>query len=444
MDQQLGRNRVVMVLALILGFSLFMRLAVGIACVNTYDVYWYRTWAVDLPNGLFTVYDRAADISLDYPPVYLFFLYPIGKIYEIIGTDAHVYIQMLLMKFWPIVFDVLCSLVLYLICVRYSPLSGLFAAGAWAMNPSLLFNTSVWGQTDQLMALLLLLAFWFLEEERPVLCCVAFAVAGLTKYQSLFFTPVFLLELYTRTNLKSVLKGIGAAAATVIAVFLPFMVGARNPLLFFDVYFGGAGKYPYCTLNAYNLYGIFGLNWTHRIEDNAPLFGGFTYAMLSNLMLAASLVLLIYLYLKGRRTCGWVGGLLFMQCLFMFMTRMHERYQVVVLPFALMAYVKHRRPGFFGIFAALSGITLINQFIVLLPIMQNGSAPWMDYRDEIMTVFSTVNLAVCLWTIYLCIDFFLAAVPEKPDGALSEGGASPGDDFPPGEKAAPPVPDRGA
>ncbi len=50
----------------------------------------------------------------------------------------------------------------------------------------------------------------------------------------------------------------------------------------------------------------------------------------------------------------------------MLTTRMHERYQMAVLPFALVLYAYTGRGRWLGIFGALSGITFVNQFMLLI------------------------------------------------------------------------------
>ena len=434
MELRITKKQVTQLLIIILGFALLARLAIGMGLINPYDTYWYRGWAVDLPiNGLFDVYARADSITLDYPPLYLFPLYLTGLAYKAFGIDCGLNLQMLLMKFWPIIFDVACAGLLYLICYKkYGRPVGLLAAFLWCLNPSTFFNTAAWGQTDSIMAFLLLLSFWYLEENRPIAACIAFAVAGLTKFQCLFFLPPFLLVLLFRNlkDLKRVLFGLLAAAGTVLAVFLPFMIGAKNPLLFFDVYLGSAGKYPYCSLNAYNLYSMLGLNWSHDVKDTDPILGGFlTWNHISAVLLLLSLALLIILYVVSyrrhgtKRLSGWVGGLLFMQCIFMLTTRMHERYQIVVLPFALMAWVVTHNKRFMGLFAALSGITLINQFFILLSAIQSrqykSNAFWLPANDAIDIIFSSINLLIFIWTVYECVRYFLGS---RPKDRLPEGG----------------------
>lgn len=377
--------------------AVLLRFIVGVSYINTYDTFWYRRWALDLPNGIFNVYERADSISLDYPPVYLFFLYLTGLGYKVVGADPHIYTEMFLMKFWPIVFDVLCIAFLYYMFSKTDIKAGIFAATLWAVNPSVFFNSTMWGQTDSVMMFLLLVVFYLSYKNKPIAACIVFAIAGMTKYQCLYFTPILLLQIYKENNLKTFLKSIGAAALCVAIVFLPFMIGSKNPMLFFDVYLGGADKYPYCTLNAFNVYGMFCLNW---VEDT---FAGCN--ILSTVFTVTSLALVVFLYFFGKRRCAFVGGLLFMQCIFMLTTRMHERYQIVVLPFALVAYFLYKVKDFLYLFISLSAITAVNQAIVLMRVAKS------DYFDSgygtIMMVVSIINFIVFAYSVYVCCKFFL-------------------------------------
>lgn len=401
-------KNVTMLMFFIVISAVAFRFIVGMSYINTYDTFWYRRWALDLPNGVFNVYSRAESISLDYPPVYLFFLYLTGLGYKVIGADPHIYTEMFLMKFWPIVFDILCIVFLYYMFSKTDKVSGLFAAAFWAVNPSVFFNSTMWGQTDSVMMFLLLVSFYLLYKNKPVAACVVFAIAGMTKYQCLYFTPVLLLHIFKEYNLKSFLKSIGAAALCVAVVFVPFMIGSSNPLLFFDVYLGGADKYPYCTLNAFNLYGMFCLNW---VEDS---FAGCN--VLSIVFTVMSIVLIVFLYFFGKKRCAFVGCLLFMQCIFMLTTRMHERYQIVVLPFALVAYLLYNIKDFLYLFVSLSVITAVNQAIVLVRVTKSDY--FANGYGTIMMVVSIINFIVFIYSVYVCCKFFL--IDDKKEEVNSD------------------------
>lgn len=394
------------------GFAALLRLTVGMSFINTFDTFWYRDWALDLPNGLFDVYTRAEAINLDYPPLYLFPLYLIGKLYQVITPDANYYIQMLVLKFFPLLFDMLCGIFLYRIFRKEGEMTAIVAAMVWLCNPSMFFNSACWGQTDSIMAFLLLISFWYLNKDRPILAAVLFAVAGLTKYQCLMFIPVFLLQLYFNNQKQwaRIIKALLAAAATVAVVFLPFMIGSKDPLLFFNVYLGGADTYPYCSLYCFNLYGMLGLDWSTGIKDTTPFIGSVTYQMFGTILLVLSLILLVMLYIRGKNRNPWIGGLFIMQCVFMLTTRMHERYQIIVLPFALMAWLTTRRKEFGISYALLSLMTLFNQVMVLLfHVNGNLETPWEQSHPTLIIVMSILNFVLFLYTIYACMRGFLVA-----------------------------------
>lgn len=404
----LDKRNAMMFIACLIGFAFLARMAIGVGYFNSFDTDWYKGWAVDLPNGIFDIYTRADSINLDYPPLYLFPLYLVGLVYKAIGANPPFAADMLLMKFFPIVFDVLCIWLLYIICTKHGGRAvGLFAATMWAINPSAFFNSAAWGQTDGLMAFLLLLAFYYLQEDRPIAAGIAMAVACLTKFQCIAFVPVYLLELIRRRNYKKLSLSIGAAAATGIVVFIPFCIGSGNIRLPFDLYLGGASSYSACTLHAFNIYSAFGLNSLgDRIPDSRAFLGPVTFNNLSMFLAALSLILLVYVYVRGKRTSGWVGGLMFMQCVFMLTTRMHERYQFIVLPFALMAYITTRRKGFFKLFAALSVMTLFNQALLLIMYNYHYEVPWYGIYGSLVIFFSLINIGLFIWTLFECITFF--------------------------------------
>ena len=144
---------------ILMGFALALRLVAGVAYYNEQDTFWYRDWAFDLSNGFFSVYARAEQISLDYPPLYLFLLAITNFFYKIFGRDCSAYLQMLLLKFWPILADFIFGLLLYrLLGRKFGRATGLCAALLWLFDPAVIFNSAFWGQTDGLLCMLLFLS----------------------------------------------------------------------------------------------------------------------------------------------------------------------------------------------------------------------------------------------------------------------------------------------
>ncbi len=457
----LNRRRGIQTVVCILLFAFILRLCVGMLYSNYFDITWYRTWAVGFQNGFFDAYARlnTGKYALDYPPLYLYCLYIVGQLYGQLPIADYWMFDMLAMKFFPILFDVLAAGLFYLVCRKQSEALGVLAAALWALNPSAIFNSSHWGQTDGLMVFLLLLSFYQVERGKDLLGSILFAVACLTKMQCLYFAPVLFVYLLrpaetmpdgsdppAKESLFSYLRRcrwietlscVGAALLTGIAGFVPFIAGswklqgAESLLLPFKVYFGGLGKYPYATLNAFNLYGSASLNW---VKDNRSILfgngrdssgfatGGITLHHFGTLMLFLSLVLVIYIMLHGKRENRlWAGCFLFMQCVFMLTTRMHERYQFPVLLFSLMLFLRQMDFRWLMQYLALSLMTFFNQFLLLVRhnTINDPKAPWDTIYTPVMTVMSFVNLAIFLWGVMLTVS---TAFPpaRREDGPVSE------------------------
>ena len=113
---------------------------------------------------------------------------------------------------------------------------------------------------------------------------------------------------------------------------------------------------------------------------------------------------MIFAYIYAKRKSVWVMGFIFMNTLFMFMTRMHERYQFVVLIFILMAAIVHKNRGFFYCFAAMSFMTLVNQAIPMFSWRSENS--FFDaYYGNLFVIFSALNLILYFVSAYICIRF---------------------------------------
>lgn len=97
-------------------------------------------------------------------------------------------------------------------------------------------------------------------------------------------------------------------------------------------------------------------------------------------------------------------GFLFMQTVFMFTTRMHERYQIPVLVMALIAAARHRSRGMFASFGALAVMVFLNQFLVLQQIFAaDKQAGWIAHYDTVVVALSHVNLLLYFATAWVAL-----------------------------------------
>ena len=419
------RRQAGFLLAGILLLAAAARVLIAVLFLGKFDTQVYLGWARGVQEGFFNAYDGHIP-NMDYPPLYLYPLKLVGMLLQIPGVGDYLPFEMLLIKLTPILCDLVTIAVLYLACRGRSASFGLVLAGVWAVNPASIFNCAVWGQTDTLMICLMALCLWALDQDRPLLGTALFAAAALTKLQCLYFGPIVLFYFLRRRDWGLLLKAVGVGLASVAVVFAPFMIGARSWTLPFDIYFGGYELFPVINLNAFNFYGLGDLNW---VTDSLSLFGGslndagqrvggFTFSMLSTVLLVISLFFVGFLMLRGRRCSVWMGSLLLMQCLFMLTIRQHERYQLVVLIFCLMAFSKERDFRLFGLFCGLCTVSFFNQALVFAKAFHPGD-PWVASFPQIQFIFSLVNVLLFFFTVYLCWDYAFGRPRAGESGDLS-------------------------
>lgn len=75
---KLDKRKIILFLGGVILFGLLIRLLFGYYKVHYFDVDYYIDWSKSVVNdGIFAAYRNLGD-RLDYPPVFLFFLYPTG------------------------------------------------------------------------------------------------------------------------------------------------------------------------------------------------------------------------------------------------------------------------------------------------------------------------------------------------------------------------------
>lgn len=415
MEQQpilLRRSHLVLFLGMVTIFALIGRIVLAMWYTNSFDTEWYLMWAADLQKGFWNCYDGHVR-QLDYPPLYLCLLNPVGALLQNDMIANYMPYRMMLIKFWPVVFDVMIIPAIYLIFRRHGEMTALIGACLWAVNPSAIYNCACWGQTDGMMTLLLLLTFAAFYEDRPCLGTFLFAISCLTKMQCLYFAPIVLCWFLRRQLWIPLVKALAVGFGTVLAVFLPFMIASNNYMAIFQVYFGGFGLYPYVNLNAFNIWGIRNLNW---VLDSEPFLFGIPYSVFGTALMIGSFLGAMAVNLWAKRSNIWLHAALLMQCLFILTTRQHERYQFIVMILLLAAYLTEKDGRLLGLFGGVTLVTFFNQTLLLgNNIHQDG--PWRGAYPMLQSIGSVANVALFMWMLWVFFELAggFAALRKKTE-----------------------------
>jgi Gpi18-like mannosyltransferase len=129
---------------------------------HPFDLNLFRNWAASAANNLFGVYDNS---RIDYPPLYMYVLYLIGKLAGITALSPYF---ILLLKLPSMLADIATSLIIYRLARKYlaAEISILLSA-FYIFNPAVLINSTFWGQVDSFFTLIVIAAVFLLSEKKP-------------------------------------------------------------------------------------------------------------------------------------------------------------------------------------------------------------------------------------------------------------------------------------
>ena len=398
----------------ILGFGLAFRLVLAPVVYGfPSDMGCWLSWSDTLAkDGIFSFYKNVS--FCDYPPLYMYFLYGIGKIRQAFNFGE--VFDILLVKSPSIIADIVCAYLLYTIAKRHeNKKAGVLACLIYALNPAIFINSAVWGQIDSLFSLFLVSSLYFLYLEKYKPSAAVFALATLLKPQALIFTPVFLYmyieKLYYDKEKKSYynrefLSSVGIFLALFFGISAPFF--GKDILGIIRLYASTMSSYPYASVNAFNLYSLFGANF----EELDYRFLFLTYRLWGIIFIVLTVISGFWFFCKakGERSKIFYTGAIIITSVFTLAVKMHERYLFPSILLLLISYVitnnkKVLIPAFWISFAHY-----FNVFYVLRAYLTDDynilpDNPYLGY-GSIFTIFAFAVL------IYMGISVYIREFPK--------------------------------
>jgi Gpi18-like mannosyltransferase len=310
-------KREIAILAGMLGLALAIRLLLfplqGYRSdLGTYAA-WFNTAAQSGPRLFYTNVGWC-----DYPPfnVYIFWAFgSLAKSLNYFGTPAIDYV----IKIIPNIFDLAISAVIFLFTRKQLSFKlSLLAAALYVFNPSVIFNSAIWGQFDAIYTFFILLSLVLALKSKPELAAAVFAIGLLTKPQAVALLPLIAFLIFKKNGVKKLLFSVATFAATIFLVILP--MEWSNPVTFLsNIYFGAYSGYNFTSVNAFNLWALYGL-WVN--DGNLFIVG---WALFGALTVFALFVLNKRWKLSNEMLAVYVAFMLLFG-FFMLPTRIHERY----------------------------------------------------------------------------------------------------------------------
>ncbi len=391
----------------LLALLFLQSVASGLFPGHVQDTSLFRAWTAFANDHPVWEY-YTTELYVDYPPVYLYVLYAIGKLTKWVGISPTSGVYLACIRSIPIIFDGLSALFVYVLALPRLGQKKAIAAGALcALCPIGIFNSTVWGQVDSVTTLLSAIMLLLLYRKRYIGSAALLAVLFLTKPQMIMFSPLIGFVIFfdilsvwkdkPRRN-RRIVQAFGALGVVILLLLLvPLPITGGNYSLLLENYRKALGLYPYATLNAPNLYGLFGGNWA---PDSQP-FLLFSYKAWGFLSITVLSLLVGFGAWKQKSRAGiFLLGAFTVFGVYLFGHGMHERYAIPGLLLLLVYYIlseDHRQVLFYGGFSLT---TFLVSGQVLLLNHQND----FIYSDNLFfRLLSLVNVILfLLWLACSC------------------------------------------
>ena len=379
------------------------------------DLGTYEAWALKIAaQGPARTYQEG--YFLDYPPGYLYALWAAGAFVDAIHAGFGVALKVIV-EMPPLLADFALSLAVYLFVRRISGArSAWIALALIALNPALLFDSVVWGQTDSPLTLALFLSVAMIIDGEYEVGWALAALAILIKPQAFSLIPVLAVWTMLRLAPRNWWRTALAFVAIIIIGAAPFQIGHPWDWLP-NLYFSGAAYYNETSVNAFNLMALIG---GLRVHDSETIFGlsYFSIGMTMLVPLYAFIAWMIWRRADDRSLL--FASFLAIFGVFMLAPRMHERYFYAAVVFALPLALEE--PVMLAVFGVLTVTCLFNLAYVLHTLQ---TIVFLDSRDPLAMTASLLNLAVFVGVIAYGRATATSSPAEIP--ALKEVGATPGE-----------------
>ncbi|WP_066023195.1 MULTISPECIES: glycosyltransferase 87 family protein [Clostridium] len=380
----------------VLIIGLLFRIKAGLNITGySMDLNLYQNWASSAAKNLLTIYN--SDSTVDYPPVYLYVLFIVGKLASLSFMSKY---YVLLLKLPSILVDIASAYFIYKISKKYFSfeVSGLLSI-FYLFNPAVLIDSTIWGQADSFFTLLIILAVYFLSEDRIIQSSVFFAISVLMKPQGIIFLPLLLFWYIKQKNLKSFLKSAASGIITALIIIAPFSIAQGSITWIFNLYMKEVSEYPYASDNAFNFYNLIGAN---KLKDSTTLFL-FSYHTWGMIFIVLITILSGILYFKSKnRYTIILAAFIQITGVFVFSVGMHERYMFTAVFASILSFIYLKDKRLLILSVILSITNYLNMHIVLFSralSLGTGSNTFI-----ITTIISLLNVIAFIYLVKVSID----------------------------------------
>ena len=394
-------------------FVMLVILIVEFGALFSFEGYFWDIWAktnralLAVALGPREIYTPGLPVD-SYPPGSLYLLWLSGWLGRVIEPSYAAF--RVLVESPPVVASFLIGLTLLFASARDSRGWHAFVVMLlFAINPALIFDTVIWGQSDAVVALAMLASAILIVMGKWRLGWIAAGLAFLIKPQAVAMIPP--LGLWTLINAGLAETAICAAltVATFALGILPFQAG--HPLNWMvAVYRDLGGRFTDASVGAFNLHAMLGGLETPDATHVAIV----SYYALGMSALIGAFAVVVFLVWRARSaTAVMLATFIAMFAFFLFAPRMHERYVYYPLVFLVPLALESR--FFAAAFAILTGTSFFNLYF--MKYLTDSSSFFSSHAGWPVGIASAINLL--LFTAIVAYALFRIPLRDRLEGPFA-------------------------
>jgi len=333
-----------------------------------------------------------------------------GRFASIFGIENDTVGMQFLIKIPFILADIGIFILLFFIASRYlNKIVSIVLASLVYLNPAVIWNSSISGQVNSLMVILILGALYMMLKRKLLPMLILYGLAVLTDGFALWFFPplvllsafyfvraikhirgqkykVFDKRIWTDIDARPVITVLPYIILTLLGMYLitlPKMRGleSRSIITFFNYFiirqFGNADIFGNNALSIYNIF------LRNQVEINFPI------AVFATAFVALIFGLVAYIYFNKRNRVNLLLVSIYAaMTVALYFVGFRESTLIVLLPLLILAYIVIGDKRIMHVFALLSTVVLVNSAAVMISGDWLNNASWLELSNAGVTVYS--------------------------------------------------------
>lgn len=417
---------------IIIGAALVIRLAASVMYTGfKVDINCFAAWGHRMATvGPFKFYSE--NYFCDYPPLYMLVLGFVSLVLPSVSAAQGV--GLMFLKLPAIICDIISAVLIVKKTKKYAGENVASVLGIlYAVLPTAILNSAVWGQVDSVLVLFMLLTFCLIDEDKFGLSVIVYTVGLLFKPQAVLFGPVMLFAAAREFGViydcfkqgrdnegsKRLVKGFGGLIISIL-MFLLLSVTMRNGQSIswlWEKYMGTFSSYDYATLSSFGLMGLLGGQWVKN-STASPL--GITFGtlgtVLTAIVIASAIALFVLAWRKNKRIPTrffWLLGAYVVAGVVTVSVRTHERYifPVILMLMISFAYFSDRR--LLNLSIGYAFINFINTAVVLY--LYEGTGQYMTKSEPLMIIGSVITVALFACQAYVTYEICMGKKKKETE-----------------------------